>query len=416
MEAIHHDLIDAGFTQSQLYTADGADEVPRGSLPELPAVINFGPGEAQKSFATLKKLRPNGPFMNGEYWDGWFDHWGAPHAHTDTEQQAADLDWILHQGYSISIYMFHGGTSFGWMNGANSNGKNYEPDVTSYDYDSALDESGHPTPKYFRFRDVITRATGVTPPPVPTAPTATTIPTFTLGRSASLWDNLPEPVHSDQPLTMEQMDQAYGYALYRTVITGPVTGDLAIGALHDYAQVYIDGKLAGTIDRRLDQKTLPLDIQAAHADLDILLENTGRVNFGSALPGERVGLLNGVTLAGHPLTGWDNVSLPMLTPDRLAFTGQPCTGPCFYQATLNIEHPADTFLDTGQLGKGEVWINGQPLGRFWNVGPQKALYLPAPWLKPGRNTVVVFDLQGEPNRQLQGLDHPVLDAATAKVP
>ena len=416
MEAIHHDLVDAGFTESQLYTADGADEVPRGSLPELPAVINFGPGEAQKSFATLKKLRPNGPFMNGEYWDGWFDHWGAPHAHTNTEQQAADLDWILRQGYSISIYMFHGGTSFGWMNGANSNGKNYEPDVTSYDYDSALDESGHPTPKYFRFREVIARVTGVTPPPVPTAPSATTIPAFTLDQSASLWNSLPEPVHSDQPLTMEQMDQAYGYVLYRTVITGPVTGDLAIGAIHDYAQVYVDGKLAGTIDRRLDQKSLPLDIQAAHADLDILLENTGRVNFGPSLPTERVGLLNGVTLAGHPLTGWDNFSLPLLAPGQLVYTTQPCTGPCFYQATFNIDHPADTFLDASQLGKGEVWINGQPLGRCWNLGPQKALYLPGPWLKPGPNTVVVFDLQGEPDRRLQGLDHPVLDAPTAKSP
>ena len=153
MEGIHHILVDAGFTQSQLYTADGAEELPRGSLPELPAVINFGPGEAQRSFATLRKLRPEGPFMNGEYWDGWFDHWGAPHAHTNAQQQADDLDWILRQGDSISIYMFHGGTSFGWMNGANSNGKNYEPDVTSYDYDSALDESGHPTPKYFLFRD-----------------------------------------------------------------------------------------------------------------------------------------------------------------------------------------------------------------------------------------------------------------------
>ena len=191
MEEIHHDLVDAGFTKAQLYTADGPDEVPAGSLPELPAVINFGPGEAQRSFATLKKLRPEGPFMNGEYWDGWFDHWGAPHAHTDAQQQASDLDWILHQGYSISIYMFHGGTSFGWMNGANSNGKNYEPDVTSYDYDAALDESGHPTPKYFLFRDVIAHDTGITPPPVPTAPSAIAIPAFTMDRVASLWDNLP---------------------------------------------------------------------------------------------------------------------------------------------------------------------------------------------------------------------------------
>ncbi|HTW48846.1 MAG TPA: beta-galactosidase family protein [Acidobacteriaceae bacterium] len=411
MQDIRQMLVDAGFTKSQLYTADGPEEVPRGSLPDLPVGINFGPGEAQRAFATLKKLRPDGPFFNSEYWDGWFDHWGAPHAHTDPHQQAADLDWMLRQGYSVSIYMFHGGTSFGWMNGANSNGKNYEPDVTSYDYDAALDESGHPTPKYFLFRDVIARDTGATPPPVPTPPALTAIPAFTLTRAASLWDNLPAPVHSDQPLTMEAMDQAYGYILYRTVITGPVTGDLAIGAVHNYAQVYIDGKLVGTIDRRLNQTSLPLDIEAAHADLDILVENTGRVNYGPALPGERVGLLNGVTLAGKPLTGWDDISLPMLTPGTLAYSTRACSGACFYEATLTVDHPADTYLDTRSLGKGEVWINGRPLGRFWNIGPQKALYLPASWLHAGANEVVVFDLSGAPGRQMRGLDHPLLDAA-----
>ena len=410
MEDIHHDLVDAGFTQAQLYTADGPEEVPRGSLPELPVGINFGPGESQKGFATLKKLRPNGPFFNSEYWDGWFDHWGAPHAHTNTQQQASDLDWTLRQGYSISIYMFHGGTSFGWMNGANSDGKTYEPDVTSYDYDAALDESGHPTPKFYAFRDVIARDTGAKLPPVPTPPPVTTLPAFTLDRSASLWENLPKPVHSDQPLAMEQMDQAYGYILYRTTVSGPVSGDLVIGALHDYAQVYIDGKLAGTIDRRLNRNSLPLAINAAHARLGILVENTGRVNFGSALPGERVGLLQGVTFAGKPLTGWDNYSLPMLTPDTLPFADKPCIGACFYSVTFNLSHPADTFLSTGALGKGEVWINGKPLGRFWHIGPQKALFLPAPWLKAGANQVVVFDLEGQPNRQLQGLDHPVLNA------
>ncbi|HVT96859.1 MAG TPA: beta-galactosidase family protein [Acidobacteriaceae bacterium] len=410
MEDIHHDLVDAGFTQAQLYTADGPEQVPRGSLPELPVGINFGPGESQKGFATLRKLRPSGPFFNSEYWDGWFDHWGAPHAHTNTQQQASDLDWTLRQGYSISIYMFHGGTSFGWMNGANSNGKNYEPDVTSYDYDAALDEAGHPTPKYYAFRDVIARVTGAKLPPVPAPPVVTTIPAFTLERAASLWDNLPKPVHSDQPLAMEQMDQAYGYILYRTTVSGPVNGDLAIGALHDYAQVYIDGKLVGTMDRRLNQTSLPVRIPGAHARLDLLVENTGRVNFGPALPGERVGLLNGVSLAGKSVTGWDNYSLPMLHPETLPFAAKPCTGACYYTATFNVAHLADTFLSTGALGKGEVWINGQPLGRFWHIGPQKALYLPAPWIKVGTNQVVVLDLEGQPNRQLQGLDHPVLSA------
>ena len=410
MEAIHHDLIDAGFTKAQLYTADGAEEVPRGSLPELPVGINFGPGESQKEFAALKKLRPDGPFFNSEYWDGWFDHWGAPHAHTNTQQQVADLDWTLRQGYSISVYMFHGGTSFGWMNGANSNGRNYEPDVTSYDYDAALDESGHPTPKYSAFRDVIARDTGRTLPPVPTPPPVMTIPAFSLNRSASLWDNLPTPVHSSQPLTMEQMDQAYGYVLYRTTVSGPVTGDLVVGSLHDYAQVYVDGKLAGAIDRRLNQTSLPLHIDSRRVRLDILLENTGRVNFGHALPTERVGLLDGVTLAGKELTGWDNFSLPMLRPDALPYASRPCRGACFYSAVFNVDHPADTFLDTSTLGKGEVWINGRPLGRFWHIGPQKALYLPGPWLHSGANRVAIFDLEAQPGRQLQGLDHPVLDA------
>jgi len=416
MEAIHHDLVDAGFTKAQLYTADGAEEVPRGSLPELPVGINFGPGDAQKSFALLKQERPRGPFFNSEYWDGWFDHWGAPHAHTNAQQQANDLDWMLHQGYSVSIYMFHGGTSFGWMNGANSNGKNYEPDVTSYDYDAALDESGHPTPKYFLFRDVIARDTGIRPPPAPAVPPVMTIPAFALTSAASLWDNLPAPLHSEQPLTMEQMDQPYGYILYRTTVAGPVAGDLAIGALHDYAQVYVDGQLAGTIDRRLNQTSLPLKIDTPHARLDILVENTGRVNFGPALPGERVGLLNGVTLAGKPLTGWDNLSLPMLDPGALTYSDKPCSGPCFYRATFSVDHPADAFLDTSELGKGEVWINGRPLGRFWHVGPQKALYLPASWLRAGANEVTVFDLEGQPNRQARGLDHSVLNAPIEKEP
>ena len=414
MEQIHHMLVDAGFTKAQLYTADGPEEVPDGSLPELPAAINYGPGEAQKGFALLKKMRPDGPFMNSEYWDGWFDHWGAKHASTDAKQQAADIDWTLRQGYSISLYMFHGGTSFGWMNGANSNGKNYEPDVTSYDYDSPLDESGRPTPKYFLFRDTIAKATGVTPPPVPTVAPAMTVPPFPLTQSASLWSNLPKPVHSEQPLSMEDIDQAYGYILYRTTIHGPVSGDLTLDELHDYAKIYLDGKLAGTLDRRLNQSTLPLKIASQHARLDILIENTGRVNFTKVMRGERKGITKEVTLAGKPVTGWDIYALPMLDTARLKYSDAPCSGPCFYRATFHAGKQADTFLDTSAFTKGEVWLNGRALGRIWNIGPQKTLYVPGPWLMQGRNEVVVFDLEGETGRSLQGLDHPILNAPVAK--
>ena len=232
MEDIHQMLVDAGFTKAQLYTADGADEIPNGSLPELPAVINFGPGNAQKDFAKLKQLRPDGPMMTGEYWDGWFDHWGAPHTADTPDQQAKDLDWMLRQGYSVSLYMFHGGTSFGWMNGANSDGKTYEPDVTSYDYNSPLDESGHPTPKYYRFRDIIAKDTGIKPPPVPAAPATMTLPAISLDEGVSLWKSLPAAIHSERPLSMEAFGQAYGYILYRTQLDGPVDSriDLRYGA------------------------------------------------------------------------------------------------------------------------------------------------------------------------------------------
>src|SRR5580698_4267421 len=220
MEAIHHILIDAGFTKAQLYTADGADELLNGSLPELPAVINFGTGDAKGEFPKLKKLRPDGPFMSGEYWAGWFDHWGAAHETRSAQEEAGEIDWMLRQGYSVSMYMFHGGTSFGWMNGANSNGNNYEPDVTSYDYDAPLDESGRPTAKYALFRETIAKATGKTLPPVPAVAPAIKIEPFSLTESASLWKTLGKPAHSDEPLSMEDLDQAYGYILYRTTISG----------------------------------------------------------------------------------------------------------------------------------------------------------------------------------------------------
>ncbi len=414
MEQIHHMLVDAGFTKSQLYTADGPEQVPNGSLPELPAAINYGPGESQKGFETLKKLRPNGPFMNSEYWDGWFDHWGAKHASTDAKQQNADLDWTLRQGYSISLYMFHGGTSFGWMNGANSNGKNYEPDVTSYDYDSPLDEGGRPTSKYFLFRDTITKNTGITPPPVPTVAPPITIPSFTLTQSTSLWNNLPKPTHSEKPLSMEDLDQAYGYILYRTTLHGPVNSDLVLDQLHDYARIYIDGKLVGTADRRLGQNSAQLAVPPGNVRLDILVQNTGRVNFTKVIRGERKGITKEVTLAGKPVTGWDIYPLPMLTPEKLTYSDASCTGPCFYRATFNVDKPADTFLDTSAFIKGEVWLNGHALGRVWNIGPQKTLYVPGPWLRSGKNEVVIFDLEGVPDRSLQGLEHPILNAAIKK--
>lgn len=411
VEQIHSALVRAGFDHSVLYTADGPEEVPDGSLPELPAVINFGPGGAKSGFELLHHLRPEGPFMTGEYWAGWFDHWGEKHHRTNAKKQADELEWMLNQGYSVSLYMFHGGTSFGWMNGANFDGKNYMPDVTSYDYDSPLDESGRPTLKYSLFRDAIARATGTTPPPVPEPAPTISIPQIVLSESASLWKALPSPVNSEQPVTMEDLDQAYGYILYRKVFKESVHGALVLDQLHDYAEIYANHVLIGKLDRRLGQNHLDVDLKDPQTQLDILVENSGRINFTDAIRDERKGITRQVTLDGKPVTGWQIFSLPMRQPDQLKFDKEGCSGPCFYSGRFNVEKPGDTFLETSQFTKGFVWVNGHELGRVWNIGPQKALYLPGAWLKKGSNEVIVFDLEGVPGRTLTGRPTPLLDAS-----
>jgi beta-galactosidase len=340
MEQLRRSLLDAGFTNSQLYTADQPGVLAKGALPELPVGVNFGawsPDAAKDAFATLKELRPNGPSFNSEFWSGWFDHWGGAHSYTDAAKQASNLEWMLRQGYSVNLYMFTGGTSFGWMNGANSDGKNYEPNVTSYDYDAALDESGRPTAKYFAFRKAIAKATGTTPPAVPFIAPAIRVSEFKFGEGLSLWKSLPAPIHSEQPLSMEDLDEAYGYILYRKRIKGPVSGDLIVDQLHDYAQIYADGKLIGTLDRRLAQSRLPLEVKSPAAQLDILVENTGRVNFSTVLRGERKGITKQVTLAGEPVLGWDIYPLPMLQPWELVYAQAACEGACFYRGTFNLE-------------------------------------------------------------------------------
>jgi beta-galactosidase len=296
------------------------------------------------------------------------------------------------------------------MNGANTDGKgSYDPDVTSYDYDSVLDESGRPTAKYFVFRDLIAKATGVTPPPVPKVAPAIRVPEVRMMEAASLWTNLPKPFRSEQVMSMEDVDQNYGYILYRTHLADGGSGELVLDQLHSYAQVYVDGKMVGVIDRRLKQDRLALDGVAANAQLDILVENTGRVNFGKTIGGERAGITKQVMFAGKPITGWEIFSLPMDRLGSLSFSAQACEGPCFYRGSFDSSAAGDTFLDTSEFTKGQLWLNGFALGRIWNVGPQKTLYAPAPLLVKGTNAVIVFDAQGKMGRKLRGLESPVLD-------
>lgn len=408
MEAVKKDLIDSGMT-GLLYTADGPPELPKGLLPELPAVINFGTGDAKKSFAQLETLRPDGPKMSGEYWAGWFDHWGQKHQVTSGEKQVEEYTWMIEHGYSVSMYMFHGGTSFGWMNGSNSDGKNFEPDTTSYDYDAPLDEKGDPRPKFFAFRDAIAKVTGKTAPPMPAAMERRAFPVEATSMTASLWNSLPKAVESKTLLTMEDLGQSFGYVLYRTPLAAGPGGELVLDGLHDYAQVYVDKRLVGTLDRRNGDTKLTLPATASAATLDILVENSGRVNYTKVIRGERKGITGSVTLAGKEFARWKIYSLPMDDLAKVKFSTSACEGPCFYKTRMKVDTPADTYLDTRGVSKGFVWVNGKALGRFWSVGPQFGLYTPAPWLHQGGNDVVFFDLKGSAKDVLVGAKDPIFE-------
>ena len=397
VESIHHMLVEHGLAAPILYTADGPSVVPKGSLPELPAVINFGTGDARTSFAEFAKIRPDGPRMSGEYWAGWFDHWGDKHQTRPAATEADELGWMLTQGYSVSLYMAAGGTSFGWMNGANTDGKNYEPDTTSYDYDAPVSENGDLSPKFAAFRDAIAKATGTTPPAPATPPKRSTFPTDGPFEAASLWANLPEPVSSPTPLTMEDLDQSYGYVLYSTKLAASPGGELKLDGLHDYAQIYLDRKLVGTLDRRLNQNTLTLPASAVPRTLEILVENTGRVNYTAMIQTERKGITGAATFGGDQLGPWQIYSLPLAgatDPATFTYSASGCAGPCFYRTKLKAGTPADTYLDLSGDTKGFVWFNKIPLGRFWNIGPQYALWTPGAWMHTGVNDVILFDLVG----------------------
>ncbi len=404
-------LAHAGFTDVYLYTADGDVQLPRGTRPGVPAVVNFGVGEADSAFARLARFRPGAPLMSGEYWAGWFDQWGRRHASTNTARQVRELGSMLDHGYSVNLYMFHGGTTPGFMNGANIDNGRYFPQTSSYDYDAALDESGRPTAKYFAFRDVIARHTGETPPPVPSIDSTIAIPTFALTDVAPLWPTLRAGVHVEQPHSMETFGQSYGYIDYRTTLTGPTRGVLAVRDVRDYAQVYLNGALAATLDRRLARDTVTIDVPGGGGAtrLDILVENSGRVNFAKPLRDERKGITRSVELAGKTLAGWDVFTLPMSSTPRPRFATQAVTGPAFYHGTFTLDRVGDTFLDLRDWGKGTIWVNGHQLGRFWNIGPQQTLYVPGPWLERGTNDVVVFDLFAPARDSLAGLRAPILD-------
>ena len=403
-----------GYKDALLYTVDPSKALQQGCLDGILAGVNFGTGSSELGLSRLAAMRPGAPLFATEYWPGWFDLWGHPHETRPVAPQLKDIENVLGRGGSINIYMFHGGTSFGMMAGASASTGNYRGNVTSYDYDAPLDEAGHTTEKFFAYRDLILKYTGGKPLPVPKVAEVVAIPEFTLGLEP-VEQRLPKPIESENLLTMEQVDQAYGYILYRKRLTGPATGKtLVLDPVHDFALIIVDGTAVGTLDRHYNQTSIAINLQE-ESRLDILVENTGRLNSTRNMREEWKGIRT-ATLDGQPLRGWQIYSLPMEGPPD----GPPVRpiarargGMHFGSGWFDLEKVGDAFLDVSELGKGVLWINGKCLGRFWNIGPQRTLYVPGPWLKQGRNEVAVFDmLTATSMPKLVGRMKPILDGPT----
>ncbi len=223
------------------------------------------------------------------------------------------------------------------------------------------------------------------------------------------------PVRAERPRTFEALGVDFGYVLYRTHLSGPAQGTLVLGGLRDYAVATLGGHVVGTLDRRLRQDSLALDVPAAGATLDVLVENTGRVNFGRELVRDWKGITGAVTFAGRAVSGWEMYPVPLepLGGVRLApaaSRGAAAAGPAFFQGTFTLRGVGDTWLDLRGWGKGVVWVNGHNLGRFWRIGPQRTLYVPGPWLRHGRNAVIILDLEPQGNATLEGVAGPVFTA------
>lgn len=420
MNAVKDQIRKAGFT-GLLFTSDGpgAKNLDGGSVRGVLSVVNFGAGDVPADqFKELDRRQPDAPRMVGEYWTGWFDHWGEPHhllppwggndKRNPAEVPAEGVDWFLSNNTSFNLYMFHGGTTFGFMAGANSSrDMPIQPDTSSYDYGSPLDEAGRPTDKFFAIRDVIQRHfKNEKFPELPPANSMIEIPRFELKETASIQMLLRQPVTSNVPLTFEALDQAYGFVLYRRQMQEAVAGELSIGDARDYAVVSQGDKVLGKLDRRLKQNSLKVSLDAGKP-IDILVENMGRINFGSKMVDDRKGILGKVTLNGHELFEWEVFSLPMTDIKRLRFSEINAAPPAFYRGSFRLNEVGDTFLDTSSWEKGHVWINGHHLGRFWKIGPQQSLFVPGPWLKKGLNEVVVFEVGTPASKILRSTSNPI---------
>jgi len=379
------------------FTGDGPTPymLEAGTLPGC--AVGLDSGTSPADFSLARRINPGVPVFSSETYPGWLTHWGESWARPGTEELLKEVKFLMDNKKSFNLYVVHGGTNFGYMAGANSGGKGYEPDITSYDYDAPITEQGRATDKYKLLRDLIESylPKGEKLPPIPDEiKTIETMP-IELQVLTSVWDNLPEPVLSVQPKPFEAYDQAYGFMLYRTKLVGRKSGRLTVTDLHDYATVFLNDRYIGKLDRREGVNSIDIpESDVSNPVLEIFVEGMGRINYGPYLI-DRKGITDRVTLNGMTLMNWEVYKMPM---DRqfiydLRSSGRTLDKPgLFFRGNFVLPRPNDTFFDMSNYSKGIVWVNGHNLGRYWNIGPQKRLYCPASWLRSGMNEIMVFDL------------------------
>ena len=426
------DIVKAsGFDKVTLFQCDWASNFENNGLDDLLWTMNFGTGSnIDAQFKRLKQLRPETPLMCSEFWSGWFDKWGARHETRPAKAMVEGINEMLSKNISFSLYMTHGGTSFGHWAGANSPG--FAPDVTSYDYDAPINEYGHATPKFWELRKTMQKYNGgkrLPDVPKPAAPIIT-IPKMTLTEFCPLDLGMSMPTTSHDIKSFEEMNLGWGAMFYTTKLPQiEKSSRLSLNEAHDYAQIFINNKFIGTIDRTKNEKSIKLPPVKQGATLTILIEAMGRINFGRAVKDFK-GITESVTIDteinGHDvnyhLKNWVIVPIPDSYQNaQYAFDKLDETNRCFspinfsspsigyYRGYFNLKKVGDTFLNLEQWGKGQVYVNGHALGRFWRIGPQQTLYLPGCWLKKGRNEIIVMDIVGPKAPVIWGQDQPELN-------
>ncbi len=400
-----------------LFTSDGYGETMLifGTLPHVFKTVNFGSRPAD-AFAQLRKHQSDKPMMCMEFWNGWFDHWGGEHHVRSAADAANVLDEMLAAGASVNFYMFHGGTNFGFMSGANMTNDGYSPTITSYDFDAPLNEAGDITPKYLAYRDVIAKYKDVGPlPEIESKKIA--LPAFVVDETLALFEALPQitkPYHLSTPVPMEMLDQNYGFILYKTVIKGTnIEHTLSLRGLHDRALIFIDGEYACTMYRNDKEYQWKFTTKTEGTTIEILVENCGRVNYGRNLH-DRKGIAGDVCFGDVTLFDWEITTIPLNNINeisRLAFArgaAVPENRPHFYKTSFELEIVGDTFLHLPTWKKGVCWINGFNLGRYWAIGPQHSLYIPAGVLKKGKNELIILELHSAGNGEVELRDTPNL--------